>query len=120
MEQVTGPTKIIEHEIRVKPGPKSVRLAYRRMSPAVEQFSRDKVHKMLKEDIIEPSKSDWCSRSVIVNKASGGKRFCVEYRDLNKVTEDECYPMTNLNAVLDKLRKVKFIKNRSEVSVHAS
>ena len=109
MEQVTGPTKIIEHEIRVKPGPKSVRLAYRRMSPAVEQFSRDKVHKMLKEDIIEPSKSDWCSRPVIVNKASGGKRFCVDYRDLDKVTEDACYPMTNLNPVLDKLRKAKFI-----------
>ena len=79
------------------------------MSPAIEQLARDEVHKMLKEDIIEPSKNDWCSRPVIVNKASGGKKFCVDYRNLNKVTEEDCYPMTNLNAVLDKLRKAKFI-----------
>ena len=64
---------------------------------------------MLKKDIIEPSNSDWCSRPVIVNKASGGKRFCVDYRDLNNVTEDDCYPMTIFNAVLNKLRKAKFL-----------
>ena len=64
---------------------------------------------MLKKDIIDTSESDWCSRPVIVNKASGDNRLCVDYRDLNKVTEDDCYPMTNLNAVLDKSRKAKFI-----------
>ena len=35
--------------------------------------------------------------------------FFVDYRDLNKVTEDDCFPMTDLNSVLDRLRKVKYI-----------
>ena len=79
------------------------------MLPVVAQFALDEVKKMLEDDIIERWSSDWCSRPVIVNKASGGKRFCVDYKDLNKVTVDDCYPMTNLNSVLDKLRKAKFI-----------
>ena len=44
---------------------------------------------MLENDINDRSNSDWCSRPEIVSKALGGKRFCVDYRDLNKVTEDD-------------------------------
>ena len=86
----------------MKPGAKPVRQAYRQTSPIVEQFAREEVEKMLEGDIIECSNSEWCSRPVIVSKASGGKRFC-------EVTEDDWCPMTNLNSVLDKLRKAKFI-----------
>ena len=64
---------------------------------------------MLNEDIIEVSKSDWCSRPVIVKKANGNFRFCIDYRYLNKVTEEDAYPMKNVNTVLDKLRKAKYI-----------
>ena len=71
-EKVQGPTKLIEHEIHVKPGANPVRQAYCQMSPIVEQFARDEVKKMLETF------------------------FCF-------------YPMTNLNSVLDKLRKAKFI-----------
>ena len=62
---------------------------------------------MLQVDIIQPSNSDWCSIAVFIK--NGGKWFCVDYRDLNKVTEDDMYPMTNLIAVLDKLSKAKCI-----------
>ena len=64
---------------------------------------------MLQEDIIEKSKSDCYSRPVIVKKSDGSYRFCVDYRDLNKVTEEDAYPMENIDNSLDKLRKAKYI-----------
>ena len=51
-----------------------------------------------------------CRSSVAsLRKANGNYRFCIDYRDLNKVTEEDAYPMKNVDKVLDKLRKAKYI-----------
>ena len=94
-----GTTTLVENEIVVKPGAKPVCQTPRRMSEKISEFAREEVKRMLADDVIEPSKSDWCSRPVIVKKANGNYRFCVDYRDLNKVTEDDCYPMIISNEV---------------------
>ena len=104
-----GLTTLIEHEIIVKPGTKPVRQASRRMSPKMEEFAQREVKKMLEEGIIEESKSDWCSRPVIAKKANESFKFCVDYRDLNKHTQPDMYPIKNMNSVLDKLRKARYI-----------
>ena len=57
-----------------------------------------------------------------MKKANGFYRFCVDYRDLNKVTEIDSYPMENLDAVLDKLRKARYISkiDLEQVFMHVS
>ena len=102
-------TFFIEHEIVLKPNAKPVRKAPRRLSPKILEVAQEEIDKMLREDIIETSKSDWCSRPVIVKKSDGSYRFCIGYRDLNKVTEEDAYPMKNVDTILDKLRKAKYI-----------
>lgn len=64
---------------------------------------------MLAEDIMETSKNGWCSRPVLVKKANGSYRFCVNYRNLNKVTKKDAYPIKNVDTILDKLCKAKYI-----------
>ncbi|CAB0038643.1 unnamed protein product [Trichogramma brassicae] len=64
---------------------------------------------MLAEGVIEPSASSWSSAPVIVKKADGSNRFCIDYRDLNKVTKKDAYPVQNIDAILDKLRRARYI-----------
>lgn len=45
----------------------------------------------------------------MVRKKSGGLRFCVDYRQLNKVTIPDAYPISYVSATLDKLRDAKFL-----------
>ena len=80
-------TSLIEHEIVLKPNAKPVRQGRRRLSSKIMEVAQEEVDRILKEDIIEKSKSDWCSRSAIVEKADGSYRFCIDYRDLNEGKE---------------------------------
>uniref|UniRef100_A0ABD2XPG2 Uncharacterized protein n=1 Tax=Trichogramma kaykai TaxID=54128 RepID=A0ABD2XPG2_9HYME len=62
---------------------------------------------MLADGVIERSASAWSSAPVIVKKADGSNRFCIDYRDLNKVTKKDAYPVPNIDHILDKLRRAR-------------
>ncbi|CAB0045001.1 unnamed protein product [Trichogramma brassicae] len=75
----------------------------------MEKIAIEHVSKMLREGIIEEACSEWNSAPVIVKKSDGSHRFCVDYRDLNKVTKKDGYPCKNMDEILDKLRKARYI-----------
>ena len=58
---------------------------------------------MLQKGVIEPSDSDWASPILLVKKADGTLRFCVDYRKLNAVTKHDSYPLPNINDCLASL-----------------
>ncbi|CAB0045367.1 unnamed protein product [Trichogramma brassicae] len=102
------PHALDEHHIDVQ-GASPIKHKMRRMSPPMLQVAHDEVKKMLAEGVIEPSASSWSSAPVIVKKADGSNRFCIDYRDLNKVTKKDAYPVQNIDAILDKLRRARYI-----------
>ncbi|CAB0042942.1 unnamed protein product [Trichogramma brassicae] len=103
-----GLTNRSEHHIRVMTNT-PVRHHLRRMSPAMEAVAQAEVKKLYEAGFIERSASDWCSAPVIVRKQDGSNRFCIDYRDLNKVTLQDQYPIPNMDGILDKLRKAKYL-----------
>uniref|UniRef100_A0ABD2WQ37 Reverse transcriptase n=1 Tax=Trichogramma kaykai TaxID=54128 RepID=A0ABD2WQ37_9HYME len=103
-----GLTNRSEHHIRVMTNT-PVRHHLRRMSPAMEVVAQAEVKKLYEAGFIERSASDWCSAPVIVRKQDGSNRFCIDYRDLNKVTLQDQYPIPNMDGILDKLRKAKYL-----------
>ncbi|CAB0032540.1 unnamed protein product [Trichogramma brassicae] len=103
-----GLTRLTEHHIDVQ-GTSPIKHKMRRMSSSMLQVAHDEVKKMLAEGVIEPSASAWSSAPIMVKKADGNNRFCIDYCDLNKVTKKDAYPVQNIDAILDKLRRARYI-----------
>ncbi|MCG8078877.1 MAG: DDE-type integrase/transposase/recombinase [Candidatus Thiodiazotropha taylori] len=61
-----------------------------------------------KKKIIERSKSPWSFPVVIVDKKDGSKRFCVDFRALNKVTKANSYPLPLIDDILALLGHAKY------------
>ncbi|KAL7304006.1 hypothetical protein TKK_0000475 [Trichogramma kaykai] len=103
-----GLTTLTEHHIDVQ-GADPIKHHPRRMSPKMLEIAHAEVEKMLADGVIERSASAWSSAPVIVKKADGSNRFCIDYRDLNKVTKKDAYPVPNIDHILDKLRRARYI-----------
>jgi hypothetical protein len=54
--------------------------------------------------IVEPSSSPWVAGAVLVEKKDGTKRFCVDYRSLNRKTIKDVYLLPRINDSLDCLQ----------------
>ena len=64
--------------------------------------------------IVEPLRSEKLVQVVLVPKKDGTKRFCVDYRMINKVTVSDNYPPPHINDLLDYLGKVQLHNNTDE------
>ncbi|CAK1596610.1 unnamed protein product [Parnassius mnemosyne] len=58
---------------------------------------------IVKDDVIEPSSSPWCSPVVLVKKKDGSMHFCVDYRRLSDDTKEDSYPLPRIGNTLDML-----------------
>jgi len=76
----SGSIKATEHRIELKPGSMPVRLSPYRMGPRSGELIKAQVDRMLKIEVIEPSKSEWASPVVLIPKPDESPRFCIEYR----------------------------------------
>jgi hypothetical protein len=82
----TGTSRPFKEQLRVHPD-------------AVHQVIDDEVERMLKLDVIEPCASPWASNVLIVWKADGKPRFCIDYRRLNDKTIKDHYPLPNIQYI---------------------
>ena len=81
----------------------AVRVPLRRVPGHYKLEVEQQIHEMLQRGIIEESCSPWLAPAVFVRKKSGDIRLCVDYRELNKKTQRDTYPLPLPDKVQDKL-----------------
>lgn len=98
-----GQNAATEHQIDVLPGTRPNEQPPYRAGPRARQIEQEHADSMLEKRIIAPAQSAWASPVVLVLKADGSLRFCVDYRKLNAVTVRDTYPLPRMDECLDSL-----------------
>ena len=79
-----------------------VKVPPRRIPAHYKEEVEKQIQIMLDNHIIEPSSSSpWMSPAVFVRKKTGDIRLCVDYRELNKRTTHDAYPLPLPDEVQD-------------------
>ncbi|KRZ54044.1 Retrovirus-related Pol polyprotein from transposon [Trichinella nativa] len=98
-----GLTSVIEHQIWTVGSP--IKVPPRRVPEAFRADVEKQLQEMLKQGIIEPSNSPWMAPALYTPKKSGEVRICVDYRELNKKTRKDAYPLSLPDDIFDKVRR---------------
>ncbi len=64
----------------------------------------------MNQGIVEPSRAPWSSNTVFVRK-DGKTRMAIDYRQLNKVTIKDSYPMPRVQDITDNLKGTKWFRD---------
>ena len=85
---------IVEHRLPLKKGFRPFQQRARQMKAEVLEEVKKEVEKMLDAGFIRPCRyAEWISSVVPVQKKDGRWRVCVDFRDLNRATPKDEYPM---------------------------
>ena len=90
--------------INLEPGTKPISIPPYRMSPAELKEWKDQLQDLLSKGFIRPSVSPWGAPVLFVKKKDGTMRMCIDYRQLNKVTVKNKYPLPRIDDLFDQLQ----------------
>jgi len=105
-DEVPGlpPSRDIDFTIDLIPGAGLVFMAPYRMAPAELAELKKQIEELLEKQFIRPNASPWGAPVLLVKKKDGSSRLCVDYRQLNKLTIKNKYPLPRIDDLLDQLK----------------
>ncbi|CAA0840262.1 Unknown protein, partial [Striga hermonthica] len=105
-DQLPGglPCRHVEFFIDLIPGAGPVSKAPYRMAPKELQELKTQIQELLNLGFIRPSVSPWGAPVLFVKKKDGSMRMCIDYRDLNRLTIKNKYPLPRIDDLFDQLR----------------
>ena len=105
-EELPGlpPDREIEFSIDLIPGTQPISIPPYRMAPSELNELKTQLQDLLDKGFIRPSISPWGAPVLFVKKKDGSLRLCIDYRQLNKVTIKNKYPLPRIDDLFDQLQ----------------
>ncbi|KAL0537704.1 hypothetical protein IC582_026689 [Cucumis melo] len=105
-EELPGlpPHREVEFAIELEPGTVPISRAPYRMALAELKELKVQLQELLDKGFIRPSVSPWGALVLFVKKKDGSMRLCIDYRELNKVTVKNRYPLPRIEDLFDQLQ----------------
>ena len=100
-----GECKHVEHDIKLVDGAVPSKEYPRRIAEAKKIKLKQQLDILVKNGVIFPAQSPWCSPLVLVDKPNGDIRICCDFRKLNLVTVKDSYPPPRIDDLLDTIGK---------------
>ncbi|KAJ9557756.1 hypothetical protein OSB04_012370 [Centaurea solstitialis] len=102
------PDRQVEFHIDLAPGAAPIAKTPYRLAPAEMTEMRNQLKELLDKGFIQPSTSPWGAPVLFVKKKDGSFRMCIDYRELNKVTIKNKYPLPRIDDLFDQLQGASY------------
>ncbi|KAJ9544849.1 hypothetical protein OSB04_024556 [Centaurea solstitialis] len=105
-EELRGlpPQRQVEFHIDLVPGAGPIAKSPYRLAPSEMQELSNQLQELLDKGFIRPSSSPWGAPVLFVKKKDGSFRMCIDYRELNKITIKNRYPLPRIDDLFDQLQ----------------
>ncbi|KAJ9544597.1 hypothetical protein OSB04_024304 [Centaurea solstitialis] len=94
----------VEFHIDLVPGAGPKAKSTYRLAPSEMQELSNQLQELLDKGFIRPSSSPWGDPVLFVKKKDGSFRMCIDYRELNKITIKNRYPLPRIDDLFDQLQ----------------
>ncbi|GJV52212.1 putative reverse transcriptase domain-containing protein [Tanacetum coccineum] len=98
------PTRQVEFQIDLVPGAAPIARAPYRLAPSEMKELSEQLKELSDKGFIRPSSSPWGAPVLFVKKKDGSFRMCIDYRELNKLTVKNRYPLPRIDDLFDQLQ----------------
>ncbi|GKG03080.1 hypothetical protein Tco_0310716, partial [Tanacetum coccineum] len=98
------PARQVEFQIDLVPGAAPVARAPYRLAPSEIKELSEQLQELSDKGFIRPSSSPWGAPFLFVKKKDGSFWMCIDYRELNKLTVKNRYPLPRIDDLFDQLQ----------------
>jgi hypothetical protein len=93
---------VIEHSLNVDPSFRLRKQRLRKMSDDKAEGAQNEVKRLLSAGVIREVKyPEWLANTVMVKKANGKWRMCIDFTDLNKACPKDEFPLPRIDSLVD-------------------
>ncbi|GKD50981.1 hypothetical protein Tco_1279957, partial [Tanacetum coccineum] len=103
------PIQEIEIRIELIPGATPVEKSPYRLAPSELEELSGQLKELQDKCFIQPSSSPWGAPVLLVKKKDGSFRMYIDYRELNKLTVKNHYPLPRINDLFDQLQGLRYL-----------
>ncbi|GJR23236.1 reverse transcriptase domain-containing protein [Tanacetum coccineum] len=98
------PQRQVEFRIKLIPGAMPIVKSPYRLAPSEMQELSEQLKELQDKGSIRPSHSPWGAPMLFVKKKDKSMRMCIDYRELNKLTVKNHYPLLRIDDLFDQLQ----------------
>ena len=96
------PREVIEHHLAVCPHARPVKQKVKKQALERQEFIIEEMRKLevvgLVRGVLHPT---WLANPVVVRKANGKWRLCIDYTDINKACPKDPFPLPHIGQIVD-------------------